>query len=57
MKSVEIVTQQALTDIQILDFTRVLAGSVCTMGDIGAEAIKVDTPGHGSLRRLAKEVA
>jgi crotonobetainyl-CoA:carnitine CoA-transferase CaiB-like acyl-CoA transferase len=42
-----------LTGIKILDFSRVLAGPLCTMmlGDMGAEVIKVERPGEGDETR------
>jgi crotonobetainyl-CoA:carnitine CoA-transferase CaiB-like acyl-CoA transferase len=42
-----------LTGLRVLDFTRVLAGPMCTMllGDMGAEIIKVEDPAHGDETR------
>ncbi len=43
----------ALTNIKILDFSRVLAGPFTTMmlGDLGAEVLKVERPGTGDETR------
>jgi formyl-CoA transferase len=42
-----------LTGLKVIDFTRVLAGPMCTMllGDMGAEIIKIEDPAHGDDTR------
>lgn len=42
-----------LEGLKVVDFTRVIAGSYCTMylSDMGAEVIKVETPGIGDVMR------
>ena len=42
-----------LTGLRVIDFTRVLAGPMCTMllGDMGAEIIKIEDPAYGDDTR------
>ena len=45
--------QAALSDVTVIDLSRVLAGPYCTMilGDLGATVIKVEQPGKGDDTR------
>jgi formyl-CoA transferase len=42
-----------LKGLKVIDFTRVLAGPLCTMllGDMGAEVVKIEDPRHGDDTR------
>jgi crotonobetainyl-CoA:carnitine CoA-transferase CaiB-like acyl-CoA transferase len=51
--SEQVQAELPLHGVTVIDFTRVLAGPLCTMllGDMGAEVIKIEDPRHGDDTR------
>ncbi len=49
---------KVLEDVKVLDFTRVIAGTFCTMymADLGAEVFKIELPGTGEVMRVQPPV-
>jgi crotonobetainyl-CoA:carnitine CoA-transferase CaiB-like acyl-CoA transferase len=49
---------KVLEDVKVLDFTRVIAGTYCTMymADLGAEVFKVELPEFGEVMRVQPPV-
>lgn len=54
-----IVTLNALDGIKVVDLSRALAGpwAAMTLGDMGADVIKVEEPGHGVAAFLRSGMA
>lgn len=50
--------QQPLSDIRVIDLTRILSGPFCSqiLGDLGADVIKLETPGRGDPTRSQGDV-